>query len=48
MAFESEAQRLRSTLDNFIDQIGGYDQIANIRGYLDQQQEYISEVEAQK
>lgn len=48
MAFESEAQRLRSTLDNFIHQIGGYDQIVNIRGFLDQQQQYINEVEAQK
>lgn len=47
-AFESEAKRLRSILDNFINQIGGVDQILNFRGYLDQQQEYIKQLEEQK
>ena len=47
-AFEDEAIRLRSILDNFIVQIGGVDQILNFRGYLDQQQEFIKQLENQK
>lgn len=47
-AFEDEAIRLRGILDNFIMQIGGVDQILNFRGFIDQQQEYIKQLENQK
>ena len=47
-AFEDEALRLRRILDNFINQIGGIDQILNFRGYLDQQQEFIKQLEDNK
>lgn len=47
-AFEDEALRLRGILDNFVNQIGGIDQILNFRTYLDQQQEVIQQIEAQK
>ena len=47
-AFEEEAKRLRSTLENFVNEIGGVDQIFNIRAYLDSQQSIIQEMENQK
>lgn len=47
-AFEDEAVRLRSIIDNFINQIGGVDQILNIREYLDQQQGFIRQIEVEK
>ena len=47
-AFEEEAIRLRTTIDSFVSEIGGVDQILNVRGYLDQQQEAIKELESQK
>ena len=47
-AFEDEAIRLRGILDNFIEQIGGIDQILNFRGFIDQQQEFIKQHESQR
>lgn len=47
-AFEAEAQRLKNMVDTFVEQIGGVDQVVNIRGFIDQQQEYIKELEGQK
>jgi len=35
-------------LDDFIQQIGGVDQIINFRAYLDQQKEYIQQLEGEK
>lgn len=46
--FENEANRLRSILDDFIVQIGGIDRVLNFRQYLDQQQEFIKDLENQK
>ena len=47
-AFEDEAIRLRATIDNFIGQIGGVDQILNARGCFEKLQETIKELEGQK
>lgn len=47
-AIEDEAIRLRNIIDNFIGQIGGIDQILNIRGYLDNQQGFILQLEDEK
>ncbi|CAI2385385.1 unnamed protein product [Moneuplotes crassus] len=47
-AFEEEAIRLRGMIDNFISQIGGADQVLNIRAYIDDQQEMINNLEGQK
>lgn len=47
-AFENEAKRLKEIIDNFIDQIGGADQVLNIRAYIDNQQEYINDLQSQK
>ena len=34
-------------LDNFVEQIGGVDQVINFRGYIDQQKEYVKQLEDQ-
>jgi len=46
--FEEEAVRLRRMIDGFIGQIGGADQVLNIRAYIDDQQEIINNLEGQK
>ena len=46
-AFQDEANRLRAMLDNFVEQIGGVDQVINFRGYIDQQKEYVKQLEDQ-
>lgn len=47
-AFEEEAMRMRNTVDTFISQVGGVDQVLNIKAYIDDQQEIIKDLEGQK